>query len=108
MSAIELKLGGYSGRRLILNLRDSSETLVCDDFELLDALARADTVGALARQVEAARHAARHVGRRELITWAMAGGIAVLAVWLLFAGVEALVALAIDRIPPPWNSSLVT
>ncbi|HEY9868141.1 MAG TPA: M48 family metallopeptidase [Candidatus Obscuribacterales bacterium] len=106
LSAIELKLGGYSGRRLILNLRDSSETLVCDDPGLLEALAHADTAGTLSRQVEAARQAARHVGRRELLCWVMAGGIAVLAVWLLFAGVDALVTLAIDRIPASLEQQL--
>jgi predicted Zn-dependent protease len=87
-------------------LKESSETLVCDEPGLLDALARADTAGMLSRQVEAARHAARHVGRRELITWAAAGGLAVLAVWLLVAGVDALVTLAIDRIPPSLEQQL--
>ncbi len=106
LSALEMKLGGHDGRRLIVSDTTCGITLIMTDLTILDALEQPGMVPAISDNVKEVRDALILLPKKERQTWAIVIAAVIIAGVALYASVDLFVGLAVQQIPPALEKQL--
>ncbi len=106
LANVSLDVGGFTGRRALLWLRDSGETVICEELGLLDELKTAALGLALQEEIQRATSKLRSLPWRETKSWLMAAALLITIVAAVWLAVQWTVVLAADNLPVPLEEKV--